>query len=115
MGIAESTAKREKPDPWWARPRVVFGFALADVVVVGLARRRGDATVAPTPSGVVVRAPRDGIVPNPDALRASLAHALLYHVERVVVPGRRVTPTVTVDALRHRYPSFITIDRGAFT
>ena len=239
MGIAESTATRGKPDPWWARPRVVFGFALAVVlatallvaawaydrsrgdavaagvragpvvlggltgaqararlgaaaawgnahpvtVVIGrrrfefvpgkagvaldvssmaggalavsrganfisrdlraltgaesrarippvltpgsdaalarlvarLATRASDATVAPTPSGLVVRAPRDGIAPNPDALRASVAHALLYHVHRVVVPGRRVTPTVTVDALRHRYPAFITIDRGAFT
>jgi lipoprotein-anchoring transpeptidase ErfK/SrfK len=239
MGIAESTATRGKPEPWWARPRVVFGFALAvalatallvaawvydrtrgDAVVAGvragpvalgglsggqararlgaaaawgnthavtvvvgrrrfevvpgkagvaldvssmvggalavsrganfisrdlraltgvesharispvltpesdgalarllarLATRASDATVAATASGLVVRAPRDGIAPNPAALRASLAHALLYHVDRVVVPGRRVTPKVTVGALRHRYPSFITIDRGAFT
>jgi lipoprotein-anchoring transpeptidase ErfK/SrfK len=239
MDIAEPTATQRKPDPWWARPRVVFGFALAVVlatamlvaawaydrtrgdevvagvragpvalggltgaevrarlgaaaawgdthavtVVVGrrrfevvpgkagvaldvnsmiggalavsgganfisrdvraltgaessarispvltpgsdaalarlgsrLTTRASDATVAPTPARLDVRASRDGIAPNPEALRASLAHALLYHVDRVVLPGRRVAPTVTVGALRRHYPSFITIDRGAFT
>jgi lipoprotein-anchoring transpeptidase ErfK/SrfK len=80
-----------------------------------LSSRARDATLAPTPSALVVNSPQDGISPNPGALRASLAHALLYHVDRVVVPGRRVAPGLTVAALRRRYPAYITIDRGAFT
>jgi lipoprotein-anchoring transpeptidase ErfK/SrfK len=80
-----------------------------------LSTRASDAALAPAPAALVVRAPRDGASPSTDALRASLAHALLYHVDRVVVSGLRVAPGVTIAALRRRYPSFITIDRGAFT
>ena len=80
-----------------------------------LSTRAHGASVTATPSGLVVNAPRAGISPRADALRASLAHALLYRVDRVVVPGTRVNPTLTVANLRHRYPSFITIDRSAFT
>ena len=84
-------------------------------LVARLGTRARNATLAPTPSALVVSAPRDGISPSADTLRASLAHALLYHVDRVVVTGRRVTPTLSVAALRRRYPAYITIDRGGFT
>ena len=50
-------------------------------------------------------------------LKWQIRHALLSrHVKRSIkVPTRPVTPEVTIATLRKENPSYITLDRGAFT
>jgi lipoprotein-anchoring transpeptidase ErfK/SrfK len=74
-----------------------------------------NAAVLPTPDDVRLVRGRSGIEVQPAALGAALAAALVSRSRSVIVPARRVRATVTVAALRRRFPAYITIDRGRFT
>jgi lipoprotein-anchoring transpeptidase ErfK/SrfK len=63
-----------------------------------------------------VKPGRGGVAVAARILRRRIATALVSRRARrlIEVPIRHLRPRVTVAALRRRYPSFVTIDRGAF-
>jgi lipoprotein-anchoring transpeptidase ErfK/SrfK len=76
-----------------------------------------NARLVAGPASVVVYHGHPGRAVMDSRLRSFVAHALVSrHARRtIVVPTRIVQPKVTVAVLRKQTPSFITIDRAAFT
>ena len=77
-----------------------------------------DATVQPDPSGTLTQvASRDGVSVDPKLLGARIDYALGHPstAPPIVVPARVLRPAVTTAQLAARYPSYIVVNRGAFT
>jgi len=74
-----------------------------------------DATVSPSPSSLNPVPAQDGVTVLTNDLRSRLRAAIDRPGHRTVAASvKRVKPQVTTDQLAQRYPTFITIDRGAF-
>jgi lipoprotein-anchoring transpeptidase ErfK/SrfK len=103
------------------RPQVHYSQAavgkLVDRVQHDLDQAPRDASLS-FASDSITRVPeRTGRKVDTAALTASLQAALRRPAarHRVSVPVETVQPKVTTDSLAHKYPSVITVDRGAFT
>ncbi len=107
--------------PAGLRPDVRYSKAAVDQTIVQIENRiERDPTPArltPSYQGLLIKGGRNGVEVKVALLRWQIRHALLTrHVKRSIkVPTRPVTPEVTIATLRHDNPSYITIDRGAFT
>ncbi len=75
-----------------------------------------DATVQPTPSSLIKAPSRDGVSLEQARLRAEIERQI-DSGERTTIkaPVQRTKPQVTTADLASRYPTYLTIDRGAFT
>jgi lipoprotein-anchoring transpeptidase ErfK/SrfK len=77
-----------------------------------------DASAQPDSSGTLASVPsRDGVSVVSKLLVARVAHALGHPgaAHAITVPAHVVRPAVTTSALAARYPSYVVVDRGAFT
>jgi lipoprotein-anchoring transpeptidase ErfK/SrfK len=103
------------------RLRVAFSRPAIQHVVRELQRRIRrppvNAVLVPSFNRLTVRSGHRGVAVATRRLRHEIAHALVTrNASRLIdVPIRHPRPRVTVASLRRRYPSFITIDRSAFT
>jgi lipoprotein-anchoring transpeptidase ErfK/SrfK len=74
-----------------------------------------DASVSPSPASLNPVPGTDGIQVNADELRSQVRGAIENPKDRTVkTPVQKVKPTVTTDQLAQKYPTYLTIDRGAF-
>jgi lipoprotein-anchoring transpeptidase ErfK/SrfK len=74
-----------------------------------------DASVSPSPASLNPVPGTDGIQVNADELRSQVRGAIENPKDRTVkAPVQKVKPTVTTDQLAQKYPTYLTIDRGAF-
>ena len=74
-----------------------------------------DATVSPTPASLNTVPAQDGLTVRASELRSRVRAAIESRGHRTLsAPVERVKPAVTTDQLAQKYPTFITIDRGAF-
>jgi lipoprotein-anchoring transpeptidase ErfK/SrfK len=103
------------------RPRISYSHHVLLSTVETLRKRIDrtpvNAVLEPSYDRVVIKGGHRGKEVKAALLRWRMKHALVSrHVGRSIkVPVRRVDPEVTVDTLRRENPSYITIDRGAFT
>ncbi|HEX9416919.1 MAG TPA: L,D-transpeptidase family protein [Gaiellaceae bacterium] len=103
------------------RPRVHYSPVVVQSTVEKLRGRIDiepvDAVLEPSYDRVVIKSGHRGSEVKASLLRWRMRHALVsrHAARRIKVPVRRVPPKVTVDTLRKQNPSYITIDRGAFT
>jgi lipoprotein-anchoring transpeptidase ErfK/SrfK len=103
------------------QPRVEYSRSAVRRVVRELQRRidrrQRNATLAPTFDRLIVRKGRPGVAVAARLLRHQIRLTLSHRTapRLLAVPIVHPRPHVTVSLLRRRYPSFITIDRGAFT
>ncbi len=91
--------------------------ALTAQVRATVQRAPRNATVQPT-GGTLKRVPsRSGVSVDNRLLAADVEHALSdgTAARTIVVPTHRVAAAVTIANLAARYPSYIVVDRGAFT
>ena len=102
------------------RPHPSYSRSAVERAVQAL-RKRVDspavnAAVHPSFDRLRVEQGRAGARVSASLLRHEIEHALVSRTapRLIDVPIRRLSPAVTVAALSRRYPSFITIDRGAF-
>jgi lipoprotein-anchoring transpeptidase ErfK/SrfK len=79
-------------------------------------RRTVNAVLVPSFDRLTVKSGHRGVAVAARLLRHALVATLVTPQARrlIEVPTRHPRPRVTVAVLRHRYPSFITIDRAAF-
>jgi lipoprotein-anchoring transpeptidase ErfK/SrfK len=74
-----------------------------------------DATISPTPTSLNTVPGSDGTALQTDKLRTELRGAIeSAHDRTVKAPVQTVKPDVTTDELAHKYPVYLTIDRGNF-
>jgi lipoprotein-anchoring transpeptidase ErfK/SrfK len=103
------------------RPRYTYERSAVKVLVgqveAKIARPSKNAHLVPTPSQLTVAKGHDGREVMTSRLRRLMGHALVSrHARRVItVPTQVVRPQVSVTVLQRKTPSFILIDRGAFT
>jgi lipoprotein-anchoring transpeptidase ErfK/SrfK len=103
------------------RPHVAYSRDVVQTVVDKLRARLDevpvDAILLPTFDKLALKSGHRGSEVKAALLRWRMKHALVSrHARRVIkVPVRRLQPKVTVETLRKQNPSYITIDRGAFT
>jgi hypothetical protein len=103
------------------RPRVGYSRSAVERVIRALQRRIDrrprNATLVPSFDRLGLRKDRRGVAVAAGVLRSRIERTLVsQRAPRLLgVPIRHPRPRVTVAVLRHRYPSFITIDRAAFT
>ena len=100
-------------------PDVTYSAAgldeFVDKVAQEIDRDAQDASVAPTPASLNPVPAKDGVTVLKADLRSKLQGAIENRRDRTVSPPvKRVKPEVTTDELAQKYPTFITIDRGAF-
>jgi lipoprotein-anchoring transpeptidase ErfK/SrfK len=102
------------------RPPVRYSRAAVEHVVRELQRQIDrtprNARVVPSFDRLSVTRSRPGVAVAARALRHAIERALVSPRARrvIAVPLLHPRPRVTVAVLRRRYPSFVTIDRGAF-
>jgi hypothetical protein len=103
------------------RPHVTYSKAAVNQTIVRIENRverePKNATLTPTYKGLIIHGGKNGVEVKVALLRWQIRHSLLTrHARRWYrVAVRPVTPDVTIATLREDNPSFITIDRGAFT
>jgi lipoprotein-anchoring transpeptidase ErfK/SrfK len=103
------------------RPRVHYSSSAVEAAVRALQRRINvasrPAAVLPSFDRLTITEPRRGVAVVARKLRREIRLALTVpNAPRVLtVPIVHPRPHVTLAVLRRRYPSFITIDRAAFT
>jgi lipoprotein-anchoring transpeptidase ErfK/SrfK len=74
-----------------------------------------DATVSPTPASLNPVPAQDGVTVEVDELRARVRSAIESTGRRTVsAPVEKAKPEVTTAEVAQQYPTYITIDRGAF-
>jgi lipoprotein-anchoring transpeptidase ErfK/SrfK len=102
------------------QPRVHYSRAEVESAVKTLQRRINQlprpAAVIPSFAGLKLTKPRRGVIVSARRLRREIRVALISPKasRRISVPIVYPQPHMTLAALRRKYPSFITIDRGAF-
>jgi lipoprotein-anchoring transpeptidase ErfK/SrfK len=102
-------------------PHVQYSKAAVAQTIVRLQNRLErdptDASLTGTYKGLIIKGGHDGLELRVALLRWQIRHALLSrHARRSIkVPTRPVLPEVTIATLRKDNPSYITIDRSAFT
>ena len=103
------------------QPRIHYSRPAVEAAVHTLQRRINrlprPAGVVPSFVGLRLTKPRHGVIVAARRLRRELRIALISPAasRRIAVPIVHPKPHLTLAALRRRYPSFITIDRGRFT
>jgi lipoprotein-anchoring transpeptidase ErfK/SrfK len=103
------------------QPRVEYSRSAVRRVVRELQRRidrrQRNATLVPTFDRLIVRKGRPGVAVAARLLRHEIGLTLSHRTapRLLAVPIVHPRPHVTATLLRRRYPSYITIDRGAFT
>jgi lipoprotein-anchoring transpeptidase ErfK/SrfK len=103
------------------RPGIDYSQAGVERTVRKLQRRINrparNAVLLPSFDGLRIKRGHGGVAVATGRLRGELARTLVTSQaqRRLDVPLRWLRPKVSVAALHRRYPSFITIDRGAFT
>jgi lipoprotein-anchoring transpeptidase ErfK/SrfK len=103
------------------KPQVEYSPVAVERIVRELQRRIDrsavNAAVVPGFDRLAVRRGHPGIAVAVGVLRAEIERALVHRRARrlIEVPILHPRPKVTVPTLRRKYPSFVTIDRGAFT
>jgi lipoprotein-anchoring transpeptidase ErfK/SrfK len=100
-------------------PQITYSADALDGFVAGIAshvnRPARDATVSASPSSLDTVPAEDGLTVRTGELRSRVRSALDRPTHRTVaVPVKKAKPDVTTDELAQKYPTFITIDRGAF-
>ncbi len=103
------------------KPHVRYSRAAVERVLQELQRRLrrppANAVLVPSFDRLVVKQGHRGVAVAVGRLRRQIDKTLVSMRARrvIVVPIRYPRPKMTVAALRRRYPSYITIDRSAFT
>ncbi|HKD31965.1 MAG TPA: L,D-transpeptidase family protein [Gaiellaceae bacterium] len=103
------------------QPRVHYSQAAVEGAIKTLQRRINrpprPAAVVPSFAGLTLTKPRRGVIVAARQLRREIRTALVSPKasRQVSVPIVYPEPHMTLAALRRKYPSFITIDRGRFT
>lgn len=103
------------------QPRIHYSRAAVESAVQTLQRRINQlprpAAVVPSFAGLTLTKPRRGVIVAARRLRREIRVALISPKasRQISVPIVYPEPHLTLAALRRKYPSFITIDRGRFT
>jgi L,D-transpeptidase catalytic domain len=103
------------------QPDIEYSHSAVGRAVEELQRRLDrparNAVLLPSFDRLRIKRDHGGIAVAANLLRREIVRALVTRGARreLDVPLRRLRPPVTVAVLRRRYPSFITIDRAAFT